>query len=189
MTDWRSSTRENKSYRLEPYNPEWPSDFLALQESISPLFGDNLIDIHHIGSTAVPGMLAKPQIDVCAVVKDLSKVTATRDRFVNLGFRALGDYVGQQEEYFTYVDEYQETRNHVHTLQEGNPEIHGYLAFRDYLRAFPAARARYISVKTGLMGQFGEHDYNSYTWGKPDRIADLKANALAWYIGKSALSG
>lgn len=185
MSDWLSGNRKNKSYKLEPYNPEWADEFLALKSKISPLYGENLISFLHVGSTSVPGMLAKAQIDVCVVVKDLDKIKSIRKKFIELGYDAKGDYVGQNEEYFTYNDEYGERKYCVHTLQEGNPAIEGYLSFREYLKTFPAAMNEYIAVKEELRNTYGENDYNSYDWNKGDKIAHLKKAALDWYLANN----
>ncbi len=88
MGDWQRSNRKNKRYKLEPYSKQWVEDFAVLKNQISPLYGKNLLDFHHIGSTSVPGMLAKAQIDVCAVVADIEKVKDVRTAFEELGYEA-----------------------------------------------------------------------------------------------------
>lgn len=181
MGQWQDSTRKNKNYRLEPYKPQWAKDFEELKSDLAPLFGNNLVDFHHIGSTSVPGMLAKAQIDVCVIVKDLQEVSKSRTKFEELGYIAKGDYVGQNEEYFTYTNDLGERKYNVHTLQQGNPAIEGYLSFRDFLRQFPAKMEEYISIKERLRDQYGENDYNSYDWKKGDLIKRLKSEALQWY--------
>lgn len=126
-------------------------------------------------------MLAKAQIDVCAVVKDLNKVKDVRDRFTELGYVAKGDYVGQNEEYFTYDDDSGERRYNIHTLQEGNPTIEGYVSFRDYLREHTSKRDEYVAIKEELKNKYGENDYNLYDWKKGDKIQHLKDEAKVWY--------
>lgn len=180
MNQWQRGDRKNKSYKLEPYNPKWAEEFAVLKQQLTPLFGDNLVDFYHVGSTSVPGMLAKAQIDVCAVVKNLEFVKGNREKFIKLGYQAKGDYVGQNEEYFTY-DENSSRKYNVHTLQEGNPAIEGYLSFREYLRTFPGALKEYTSIKEELRNTYGEDDYNSYDWKKGDKIAKLKQEASIWY--------
>lgn len=180
MSDWQRGNRKNKSYKLEPYNPKWPEEFQSLKSKIAPIYGSNLVNFYHVGSTSVPGMLAKAQIDVCAVVRDLAKVKDIRDELIKLGYESKGDYVGQNEEYFTY-DEGGERKYNIHTLQESNPAIDGYLSFREYLKTFPEALNEYIQIKVSLRNKYGENDYNSYDWKKGDLIAKLKSDALAWY--------
>ena len=185
MSDKSSKNRKNKSYRLEPYNPAWPEEFEKLKRQIAPMYGDNLVGFYHIGSTSVPGMLAKAQIDVCAIVKDLEKVKDVRHKFEALGYEAKGDYIGKGEEYFTFDNEEGERKYNIHTFQEDNPAIEEYFSFRDYLRTFPEAMNEYIAIKEELRDEYGENDYNSYDRNKGDRIQELKDKAMAWYRDKT----
>jgi GrpB-like predicted nucleotidyltransferase (UPF0157 family) len=178
MSESQIFKRKNRPYKLLPYDPKWAHEFIELKSSIAPLYGHNLLDFQHIGSTSIPGMLAKPVIDVCAVVKDIEEVKAIRPKFEALGYRARGDYVGQGEEYFTYDDANGERKYNIHTLQEGNLAIIGYLSFRDYLRSNEEAVRKYIE---GLRNLYGASDYNSYDWNKGDRIEYLKRQAREWY--------
>ncbi len=185
MSEWQRTTRKNKPYTLVPYTPEWAEEFKKLKTQISPLFGDNLISFEHVGSTSIPGMLAKPQIDVCAIVRDLEIVKASRVKFKRLGYQVKGDYVGQHEEYFTF-DENGERKYNIHTLQKGNPAITGYLSFRDYIRAHKEARDAYIAIKEELRKEYGEDDYNSYDWQKGNKMESLKQEARKWYKQNSS---
>ena len=185
MSEWERAHRKNKSYKLLPYDPSYATEFSKLKSEVESVFGDNLIDFQHVGSTSIPGMLAKSQIDVCAVVKDIGKVKDIRPIFEKLGFQAKGDYVGQNEEYFTFDDERGERKFNIHTLQVGNPAIDGYLSFRDYLRSNNVAMNKYIAIKEKLRDKFGENDYNSYDWQKGDKIKSLKKEARKWYQDKS----
>lgn len=186
MSNWKDPNRKNKSYTLFDYQPRWPDEFEELKALVAPLFGDNLIAFEHIGSTSVPGMLGKDQIDVCAIVKDLNKVKKVIPDFENLGFVAKGDYVGQNEEYFTYNQENGDRKFNIHTLETGNPEIDGYLSFREYLRANKDAKQEYIDIKEKLRTVYGEDDYNSYDWGKGDFIEPIKQRAREWYAKNHA---
>lgn len=181
--------RQNKSYKLLPYDPDWVREFSEVKARITPIYGNNLLDIQHVGSTAVPGMLAKPQIDVCVIVESIDEVTNIRPDFEALGFVAKGDYVGQDEEYFTYDDEAGERKYNVHTLQVGNPAIEGYLSFRDYLIAHPDARDEYIAIKEELRDRYGLNDYNSYDWNKEGKIESIKQEAKQWYRKYSNSAG
>jgi len=164
-----------------PYDPGWPLEFEKLKAELSPLFGDNLMSFNHFGSTAVPGMTAKPTIDACVEVKDLEKVKAMRPELEALGYKSWGDYVGTGEEYFTLNDDDGNRKYNVHILQTGNQFIRQYIAFRDYLRAHPEKVAEYIAIKEKLRDEFGIDDYNSYNATKSGRMEALKQESLVWY--------
>lgn len=180
MAELKRKNRKNKPHKLVPYRPEWAADFSKLKLWVSPLYGENLIDFQHIGSTSVPGMLANPIVDACAIVKNIDDVQKIRSKFVALGFEARGDYVGQGEEFFVF-DENGKRKYNVHTLQADSPVVESYLSFRDYLRTQPDAAQEYIQIKKELRAEFGEQDYNSYDFNKGARIAHLKQEALKWY--------
>lgn len=175
------SNRKNRSYSLRPYDPSWPLEFEKLKEKLEPLFGDNLISFNHFGSTSIPGMIAKPTIDVCVEVKSLEDVNATRSKLEALGYKSWGDYVGTGEEYFTLDDSSGQRRYNIHTLQTGNKFIQDYIAFRDYIRAHPEKVAEYIDIKKQLLQEFGSDDYNSYNLTKAKRMDALKQEAMEWY--------
>lgn len=175
------SNRKNRSYSLRSYDPSWPLEFEKLRSKLEPLFGENLISFNHFGSTSIPGMIAKPTIDVCVEVKSIEEVNATRSKLEDLGYKSWGDYVGTGEEYFTLDDSSGQRLYNIHTLQTGNKFIQNYISFRDYLRAHPKKVAEYIDIKKKLLKEFGSDDYNSYNLTKSQRIDALKQEAMEWY--------
>jgi len=178
-----TSNRPNRAYKLVPYDPNWMNKFEVQAKNLAPIFGNNLVKIEHIGSTSVPGMLAKPQIDMLVVVKDLSQVKDIYSSMSSQGFKAFGDYIqkADPEEYFAQDNNQGERLFSVHVMQEGSFEVEDSLTFRDYLRANDAARDAYITHKRYLMTQFTGKDYNSYGKGKIDFLENLKAKARKWH--------
>ncbi len=181
MTEPNIQNRKNRAYSLTAYNPSWPLEFEKLKTELAPLFGSNLIGFNHFGSTSIPGMLAKPSIDVCVEVKNLEEVKSTCSKLEALGYKSWGNYAGQGEEYFTLDDSSGQRKYNVHVLQTGNKFIESYIAFRDYLRANSRKVAEYIAIKETLRKEFGLDDYNSYNYTKSERMEALKQEALEWY--------
>lgn len=176
-------SRPNRSYELVDYDPAWVSRFEEIASKITPVFGDNLVKIEHVGSTAVPGMTAKPTIDISVQVKNLSSVVSVYDKMRSFGFRPLGDFVqrADPEEYFVLDGQSSDDRLvNVHVMQTGNPEIEGMVALRDFLRGNTLARGRYIERKEVLMEQYGQDDYNAYSRQKRSFVEALKAEARRW---------
>ncbi|OHA80806.1 MAG: hypothetical protein A2675_01660 [Candidatus Yonathbacteria bacterium RIFCSPHIGHO2_01_FULL_51_10] len=182
MTQPNIHSRPNRSYKLVPYDPVWKKRFEELATELSPIFGENFIKIEHIGSTSVPGMIAKPQIDAILVVKDLDHVKDLYTTMSNYGFKSFGNFIqkAEPEEYFAKDNELGERLFSVHVMQEGNPEIEDTINFRDYLVANSEARDAYINYKQKLMQEFGDQDYNSYGKGKVNFLEELKSKARAW---------
>lgn len=171
---------KQRPYSLEPYNPDWPQWFLERKEKITPLFGDNLISIEHIGSTSIPGMPAKPNIDMLVVVRDLDVIPPLYQEFIDAGYTPQGrEYVGDGDEYITEDTEDGYRITSIHVYQDGHPKIQQYRDFRDYLTAVPTAKQRYMDLKMNLYNTYRD-DYASYDSGKTDTIEVLKQEATTW---------
>lgn len=144
------------------------------------IFGDELIDIQHIGSTSVPGMVAKPQIDILVIVKDMAKIRNYYGAMSKAGFTPRGtDYVGIGDEYFTEDAPGGERQVSVHVLPEGHPKISEYLNLRDYLRVNKKDRELYIQTKRKLYQQYAD-DYATYDSNKNDVIQTIIQRANKW---------
>lgn len=169
----------NRTYQLESYNPNWASQFESKVAVISDVFGYQLVTIEHVGSTAIPGMTAKPQIDMVVIVKDLGHVVEYYDKMRQAGFVARGDYFGEGEEYFTEDTAEGVRLTSVHVLPEGHVWATDMVNFRDYLRAHPADVARYSHVKQKALS---EHpgDYDAYYKSKVDIVQELRQKAADW---------
>ena len=155
--------------------------FQDIKSKLIPIFGDNLVAVEHIGSTSVPGMLAKPQIDILVMVKNIEAVKAIYPQMVSIGFTPRGDYIEQQEESFLLTDSSGKRLYSIHTMQQDNPHATMYIVFRDYLRSHEAARKQYIAKKLQLHKLYGASDYNAYDFGKEELLRELKADARSWY--------
>lgn len=160
-----------------PYDPNWPLQFEAAAAGLRPVFGDNLITLHHIGSTSVPGLAAKPTLDLLGVVKSLALVTTMRSDFESLGYQARGAYGIEGREFF--VKGTPNPTHHLHVYEEGCVEILRHLAFRDYLRAHPDVAAEYAALKSKLAALY-KLDSVSYQDGKSDWVRRVERQALEW---------
>ncbi len=104
MPDVTKQNKPNRPYHIEAYNPDWPKQFEAQKAKLQSIVGDEVIRIEHMGSTAVPGLAAKPQIDVLVEVKNLETVPSFYDAMKSAGYQPKGDYTMTGEEYFTLDD-------------------------------------------------------------------------------------
>lgn len=178
MNELRNTHRD---FALEEYNPKWAKTFELKEKQLRSVLGDQLVRAHHIGSTSIPGMLAKPQVDVLLEVKNLEEIPGYYEKMAAAGFRSMGrQYTRRPDnEYFVEDDVDGNRLVSIHTYQEGNPEIKNLLVFRDYLRENEEARTRYIETKRDLYEKFSDN-YPSYRKGKASLIEELKAEALQW---------
>lgn len=164
---------------VAPYDPAWPARFEAEAATIRAALGDTLIGIEHIGSTSVPGLAAKPIIDLLPLVRDTSDLDGKIGAMAAIGYLPRGEFGLPGRRYF--IKGTAHTRSvHAHAYQADHPEVERHLAFRDYLRTHAEARAAYAALKIDL-AQRHPTDIVAYMEGKDSLIKRLEAQALAWY--------
>jgi GrpB-like predicted nucleotidyltransferase (UPF0157 family) len=144
----------------------------------------NLLDIHHIGSTAVPGLHAKPIIDLLAVVTELAGVDTRVPQMKSLGYESLGEFGIPGRRYFRRNSAAGQRTHQVHAFQSDSPQIERHLAFRDFLRVHPDVARQYGDLKQRL-ALAHPTDLEAYRDGKDPFIKATEASALAWIATRS----
>jgi GrpB-like predicted nucleotidyltransferase (UPF0157 family) len=165
--------------RLAAYDPEWPNLAKAHASRLS-LLGSVLVAVHHIGSTAVPGLAAKPIIDMMPVVTSLGELDRERSRVESLGYVWHGELGIPGRRYCTRSDESAQRIVQLHFFASNSPHITRHLAFRDYLRAHPEERKAYEEEKLRARDLY-PNDSHSYTDEKAAWIRTAEARALKWF--------
>jgi GrpB-like predicted nucleotidyltransferase (UPF0157 family) len=146
---------------------------------ISSAFGANLIAIHHVGSTAIPGICAKPILDLMPEVALLGELDASRGALESLGYEWWGEYGIQGRKYCTLNEPVTGRRLvQLHCFETGSPEIERRLAFRDYLRANPDQALAYDREKRRCRDLHPD-DSHAYTDAKSAWIESVMLRALA----------
>jgi GrpB-like predicted nucleotidyltransferase (UPF0157 family) len=167
-------------YTFEPYSADWPRQFELEAARLRELLGAELVAIHHIGSTAVPGLAAKPIIDFLPIVRQIERVDLLTHAFAAAGYRAWGEYGLPGRRYFTKDDDVGTRTHNVHIYGMHDAEIARHLAFRDYLRAHPAFQREYEEVKRRAYFLFPA-DIERYNDAKDAWIKRVEREALEWY--------
>ena len=163
------------------YDPEWPLKYERERKAIAEILDGNGISIYHIGSTSVPGLAAKPIIDMMAVVRSLEKVDDARGKFSELGYEYLGEFGIAGRRYFRKGGD--ERTHQIHTFQADDwNNIERHLAFRDYMRTHEKERAEYAKIKTALAQRF-PYDIDGYCDGKDAFVREMEKRALLEYDG------
>lgn len=134
-----------KEIKVEQYNPEWPKIFENEATTIRKALGDNYVSVHHIGSTAVPGLSAKPKIDIIAEVHDCENAIVQLEivRYKYKGEWNIPFKYGFSRENGIGIN--------LHLYAVGHPEIELNIKFRDYLRKNQSARDEYQKLKYDLL--------------------------------------
>ncbi len=165
------------------YNPAWVAKFEAEEKRIKAIFGTNALEIHHIGSTAIPGLMAKPTIDLLLVVNDIEAVDALDPEMKAIGYRPKGENGIPGRRYFQKLAG-EVHLYHVHAFQAGHPEIARHLNFRDFLLHNQDEATAYQILKLRLADQF-PYDPEGYNNGKTDFIREVDQRAASWRLASA----
>lgn len=162
-----------------PYDPSWSAGFTAEAECIRSTLGALAVAVHHIGSTAIPGIFAKPVIDILLEVYDLQALDAQSSALAALGYEAKGEFGIPGRRYFR-KDSGAGVRTHqIHAFERGSADSERHLAFRDYMIDHPASAQSYSMLKQQLP-ESHPGDVESYMDGKDPFIKEHEEKAIAW---------
>lgn len=158
----------DEQVRIAPYDPTWPGRFEQERAALAGAIGDWVVGgIHHVGSTSVPGLAAKPVIDILVGVEDLAESRACFDRLGRLGY-LYAPYRSDEMHWFCKPHPSRRT-HHLHLLPVDSLRFRDELVFRDYLRANPDVAERYAALKRDLAEEF-QRDREAYTDAKGEFI-------------------
>lgn len=172
----------NDPIRMCPYDPDWALSFERERVGLSPIFEPFLVQpLEHMGSTSVPGLVAKPIIDMLAVVQDIAPVLSLDGPLRQIGWVHAPEPDDDVERRLSFCSPSEELRtHHLHVVEESFESWHGWLAFRDYLRQHPDVALEYGELKTRLSIAHGSdpNERNRYREGKSDWVSTVTAKAL-----------
>lgn len=164
---------------LVQHDSAWPRAFEHEAAQLRHVLGDQLLELHHIGSTAVPALVAKPVIDMLAVVASVEVLDLRSAAFEAFGYQVMGEFGIAGRRYFRKDDRDGRRTHQIHAFAAGSSEIRRHLDFQDYLRAHPATAEAYAALKQRLAGECGS-DIQRYTEGKTPFIREVERRAAVW---------
>jgi GrpB-like predicted nucleotidyltransferase (UPF0157 family) len=170
---------------LVPHSPCW--EFVAREESLRllQLLEGTILHVHHIGSTGISGIHAKPVVDLLPVVRSVDELDAKRSVILQLGYQYWGEYGIPGRRYCSFDEPSTGRRKfQLHCFEPESPEIQRHLAFRDYLRANPTIRQEYDQEKHRCRAIHPD-DSHAYSDAKSDWIAAHLPAALARFRSPS----
>ncbi|QSO55075.1 GrpB family protein [Alicyclobacillus curvatus] len=165
------------------YDDNWVSLFQQEADKLKRTFDRELIGIHHIGSTSVPQLHAKPIIDMMPVVRNIDRVDTYNSQMELIGYECMGEFGIPGRRYFRKGGD--DRTHHVHVFEVNDNNVLRHLAFRDYLRTHRDDATRYASLKRELAEKF-PNDIQAYMDGKDALVKDIEKKAVAWYQGQKA---
>jgi len=156
----------------------WAAEFKAEADRLAAALGDEVVAAHHVGSTAIPGMSAKPIIDILLEVRDVERLDGFHSEMAGLGYEARGEFGIPRRRFFVRSTGHRRT-HHVHAFATGSPGLERHLAFRDYMISHPKEAEAYGRLKESLAKEFPT-DIEGYMNGKDAFIKEMEEKALAW---------
>ena len=161
-----------RTIEVVPYDPAWPSAFQRIRDSLLPALGRLCTGIEHVGSTSVPGLAAKPIIDLDVIISTRLVFPAVRDALHSIGYEHRGNLEIPGREAFLQPSG--TFPHHLYVCSVDTPNLHDHLILRDTLRSRPDLRDRYAETKRE-MASLHPHDIDAYIDGKSALIAEIMA--------------
>lgn len=161
--------------RLVPYDPGWAILFEEEKSRLAEALRIWVLDIQHVGSTAIPGGVAKPIIDIAIAVQNFEAAFASVKPMETLGYMYGGENGIPRRHYFNKYDP--SSTHHVHMFELTSQNWRDHILFRDYMRSHPEAVQAYTKLKLQLLEQFPANR-EAYTEGKAEFICSVLDQAL-----------
>lgn len=163
---------------MVPHDSNWQQEFKNEAQRITDALGENVVTVDHVGSTAIPGIYAKPVLDLLLVARGVEALDEKQSEIEALGYEARGEY-GIPGRRFYRRDNSEGDRTHqIHAFEVGSPQIARHLAFRDYMIAHPDAAQAYSDLKRTLAAQH-PNDSEAYMDGKDAFIQAIDRRAAS----------
>lgn len=161
---------------MQSYDRNWVKQFDAEATRVKAIFGNDAIDIQHIGSTSVPGLDSQPTIDMLLLVEDITTTNKYIKQMELIGYKYLVDYVGPNSRLFAKENANRRIFN-VHIFPKDHPHVKEMVQLRDYLRQHPEEIQKYGEFKRKLFVQYPDA-YTKYRKFKDEYVRELQTRAL-----------
>ena len=167
---------KTKKVIVSPWQSDWQQCFEQLRAMLQPQLDGLVCAIEHVGSTSVPGLAAKPILDVDIVIPNQQIFPAVKAKLEQLGYSHRGDLGVNGREAFSYDEKPDLMRHHLYVLVIGSDELRRHLGFRDWLRTHPEDVVEYARVKLAAAERFPEN-IDAYIEAKSDCIFKIYVKA------------
>ncbi|MBA2237762.1 MAG: GrpB family protein [Lysobacter sp.] len=176
---WQKVKSPDVRTHQQDYDPAWPDEFSAGAAAIARALADHHPEIHHIGSTSVPGMASKPIVDMVVALDDSDAIAMAGARLSAIGYACWGNSPMHPDIDWFWHHRSTPVQRVVHLCARGNPWMVAAVNFRDYLRQFPQKRVEYLHLKQRLVSESGD-DLALYSAKKTSLVHRFNTEAEAW---------
>ena len=168
-----------KKVEVVPHDPRWRNAFEAEAKHIAAALGENVVAVHHIGSTAISNIYAKPVVDLLVEVRDITEVDGRSSAMESLGYEVKGEFGIPGRRYFRKDNRGGIRTHQIHAFGTGSAEAERHLAFRDYMIAHPGDAQEYSELKMKLAEEHPQ-SMDGYMDGKDGFIKEIDRRAARW---------
>ncbi|MET0621418.1 MAG: GrpB family protein [Pyrinomonadaceae bacterium] len=166
------------------HDPRWRDAFEAEAGRVAAALGENVVAVHHVGSTSIPNIYAKPVVDLLVEVRDIGEVDGRSPAMESLGYEVMGEYGIPGRRYFRKDNREGIRTHHVHAFGAGSAEAERHLTFRDYMIAHPADAQRYSELKRKLAEEHPQ-SMDAYMDGKDGFVKEMDRRAARWRASRA----
>lgn len=170
---------QKRPYSIEPYDPNWVVKFNEIKKVLTGIFGEKALTIEHIGSTSIPGMSAKPLVDVLIIVENMEPYLHEKELMEQAGYQWAENYIGPNTIVFWKSDADERKTENIHVCVKNSPKANQFINTRDYVRAHPDRAQAYSELKKRLKEQF-PNDYPAYRAGKQAFLDETERLTREW---------
>ena len=172
---------------VEQYNPEWPKQFEEIRNFLGEEIAKSCVRIEHVGSTSIPGMTAKPIIDLVLVI-DKGKFEGIKTLLEERGYLHEGDKGIKEREAFRLKDSINPgdlTTHHLYVCDKNNEALKNHIAFREFLKTHKEYADKLAVLKWELAEKY-DNDRQLYMDGKAALCEEITEKAIEWQYGNQA---
>jgi GrpB-like predicted nucleotidyltransferase (UPF0157 family) len=173
---------DKRTIEVLDYNDNWPAMFEREKRELLSVIGDLAISIEHIGSTSVPGLAAKPIIDILIEVGCVNELDPKAAAFTRLGYEVKGENGIKGRRY--YQKGGNQRSHHIHAFQSNSLDLFRHRAFKQYLIKHPALAEEYAAIKQ-TAARYCDHDNERYISLKNHFILEHEKRAIEWYSNET----
>ena len=155
---------------LLPHNPEWISFYEQIKKTVWPQVQEFSVSIEHVGSTSIPGLVAKPVVDMVVIVNSEANSKKAIQALTKLGYEHRGDLGIKGREAFRKPPHL--AKHHLYVVMEGSVSLKNHLLFKKHMLENQQARIQYSELKKSLAEKYS-NDIDSYCFGKTSFILSI----------------
>lgn len=168
-----------RKYTISNYDPNWVNKFISIRETLIETFGKKALKIEHVGSTSIPGMKAKPVIDVLIIVEKMEDFSQEKSKMVDSGYEWGENYIAPDTLIFFKLGPDGEKLENIHVCKEDAPKVKQFLIKRDFFRTFPEKAKAYSDLKESIFQKYPK-DYPAYRAAKEPFLYEIEKEAYEW---------